>query len=105
VVKPKDWIEALEIVSIFWRLFGVQIIDLPSYLRMGHLARGTIFTRPRSHSHVAMNVIVEPLKAVHIINPFRGFGIFFAGTTMIKMKYADRWWQNLIPSGVAFAIG
>jgi uncharacterized oligopeptide transporter (OPT) family protein len=31
-----------------------------------------------------------------------GFGIFFA---MIKMKYADRWWQNLIPSGVAFAIG
>jgi uncharacterized oligopeptide transporter (OPT) family protein len=27
-----------------------------------------------------------------------GFGIFFAVTTMIKMKYADRWWQNLIPS-------
>ena len=34
-----------------------------------------------------------------------GFGIFFAVTTMIKMKYADRWWQNLIPSGVAFVIG
>jgi len=38
---------------------------------MRHLACGTVFTRLRSHSHVAMNVIVEPLKAVYIINPFR----------------------------------
>jgi OPT family oligopeptide transporter len=29
----------------------------------------------------------------------------FALTTTVKLGYADRWWQYLIPSGVAFSIG
>lgn len=34
-----------------------------------------------------------------------GFGAFFVLATIVKMIFADRWWQNLIPSGVSFAIG
>lgn len=26
-------------------------------------------------------------------------------STVMKMRYEDRWWQKLIPSGVSFAIG
>jgi uncharacterized oligopeptide transporter (OPT) family protein len=28
-----------------------------------------------------------------------------AAVTIIKMRYANRWWQKLIPTGVSFAIG
>jgi uncharacterized oligopeptide transporter (OPT) family protein len=28
-----------------------------------------------------------------------------ATVTIIKMRYANRWWQKLIPTGVSFAIG
>ena len=34
-----------------------------------------------------------------------GFGVFFMVATMVKMRYADRWWQKFIPSGVSFAVG
>lgn len=34
-----------------------------------------------------------------------GFGIFFAVATVVKMKFQDKWWNVLIPSGVSFAIG
>lgn len=33
------------------------------------------------------------------------FGIFFSITTVIKMRYAEHRWQNILPSGVAFAVG
>lgn len=34
-----------------------------------------------------------------------GFGLFFAFAIMVKMRYADRWWQIFIPSGVSFVVG
>lgn len=34
-----------------------------------------------------------------------GFGSFFLVAALLKMRYADRWWQNLIPSGIAFSVG
>ncbi|KAI1411462.1 oligopeptide transporter [Hypoxylon sp. FL1857] len=34
-----------------------------------------------------------------------GAGILSTLATIIKMRYADRWWQKLVPSGVAFAMG
>ena len=33
------------------------------------------------------------------------FGIMFAIATAVKIKFADRWWHNIIPGGVPFAIG
>lgn len=29
----------------------------------------------------------------------------FRVVTLIKMRFSDRWWQNLLPGGVPFAIG
>jgi hypothetical protein len=34
-----------------------------------------------------------------------GFGIFFTVTTIVKMRFQNKWWQAFIPSGVSFAIG
>jgi uncharacterized oligopeptide transporter (OPT) family protein len=34
-----------------------------------------------------------------------GTAIIFAALTVIKMRYANQWWDKFIPSGVAFAIG
>lgn len=34
-----------------------------------------------------------------------GFAIFFPLTTIAKLKYANRLWQTLIPSGIPFTIG
>ncbi|KAF2170765.1 hypothetical protein M409DRAFT_63835 [Zasmidium cellare ATCC 36951] len=34
-----------------------------------------------------------------------GVGIFFLVTSCVKIVYANRWWQNLIPNATSFAIG
>lgn len=40
------------------------------------------------------------------VGPFVvGAAVLSAVATMVKVRYHDRWWQHLIPSGVAFAIG
>ncbi|CAH0021640.1 unnamed protein product [Clonostachys rhizophaga] len=40
------------------------------------------------------------------VGPFVvGAAVLSAVATMVKMRYHDRWWQHLVPSGVAFAIG
>lgn len=40
------------------------------------------------------------------VAPFAlGTAILFMLLTIVKMRYANRWWQRLIPGGVSFAIG
>ncbi|KAF2799116.1 OPT superfamily oligopeptide transporter [Melanomma pulvis-pyrius CBS 109.77] len=40
------------------------------------------------------------------VAPFAlAFSMFFSLATIVKMIFKDRWWQNLIPSGVSFALG
>lgn len=41
----------------------------------------------------------------HALEFVLGFGIFFIITTAIKIRYASYQWQNILPSGVAFAVG
>jgi hypothetical protein len=41
----------------------------------------------------------------HIAELVTCFGVFFTVSTIMKIRFASHKWQNLIPSGTAFAIG
>ena len=67
---------------------------------------GPLFQIPASFLDVTIAKLVLgrglPLSAGPYVV---GFGAAFVLVTILKMVFADRWWQHLIPSSVSFAIG
>ena len=83
------------IACIFYRLY-TSIYQIPS----------TLFQIPVSHLFLLAARLVTGAGLPERVPEFAAaFGLLFAMGTVIKIRYSNRWWQNIIPGGVAFGVG
>jgi uncharacterized oligopeptide transporter (OPT) family protein len=67
---------------------------------------GDLFRIPSAFLDVSTAKLVMGRGLPAGVAPFAlGTAILFVIVTITKIRYANRWWQKLIPGGVAFAIG
>lgn len=83
------------IACVIYRLY-TSIYEIPSKL----------FQIPVSHLFLLAARLVTGVGLPEQVANFAcAFGLLFAIGTIVKIRYSSRWWQNLIPGGVAFGVG
>jgi uncharacterized oligopeptide transporter (OPT) family protein len=89
--------------SVFGAVVSVALYKLYSHV---YPVPGTLFPVPAAYVWITTSRLVLGQGLPEKAGLFSIFAAaVFAVTTIIKLRYASRWWQNLIPSGVAFSIG
>ncbi|KAK0665241.1 putative oligopeptide transporter [Cercophora samala] len=71
-----------------------------------HFIPGSLFRIPAAFLFLNTARLAMGNGLPKSVAPFAiGAAVFSATSSIAKMRYADRWWQAFIPTGVSFAIG
>jgi uncharacterized oligopeptide transporter (OPT) family protein len=101
--RPEDQFYGQIIGSIVGSFLGCALYKL--YTSVYEIP-GKLFPIPISHIFLLAARLVTGAGLPPKVPMFAtGFAMFFVVGTVIKIRYANHWWQNLIPGGVAFGVG
>lgn len=101
--RPEAQIYGQIIGSLFGALISCSIYRL---FTSHYPIPGPLFRVPSSFLVLSTAKLVMGRGLPRGVAPFTVVAaILSVLATIMKMRYAGRWWQNLIPSGVSFAIG
>lgn len=101
--KPETQLHGQIIGSIFGALISCSIYKLYA---AHYPIPGPLFRVPSSFLVLSTARLLLGRGLPGGVAPFAvGAAVLSTLATIMKMRYASRWWQNFIPSGVAFAMG
>lgn len=101
--RPKAQVQGQIIGSVFGALISCGMYKVYA---LHYPIPGPLFTVPSSYLVLSTARLVLGRGLPEGVAPFAlGAAIISMLVTMFKMRCASRWWQDFIPSGVAFAIG